>query len=207
MPSSTTRKTTAKKTTKKASGDPRKQSQAPASPATPIPTQDDPTAKYAADAWLSGGIGGMEDLQVPSGQLCLVRRPGLEGLIKAGVLRNIDSLSALVGEKHIKKAKKGAPQKVNVESVMKDPKALDEILHTVDKVICHCVVKPEVHMTPNDVTSRKQGVVYADMIDINDKMFIFNFVVGGTRDLESFRGGLDESLGGLEAGEGVPQEA
>lgn len=184
---------TTKKTTKKT--------------AAPIPTKDDPTSKYAPDAWLSGGVGGMEDLQVPSGQMCLVRRPGLEGLIKAGVLRNVDSLSALVGEKHIKKVKKGQSQKVNVESVMKDPQALDEILHTVDKVVCHCVVKPEVHMTPNDVTRRKDGVVYADMVDLQDKMFIFNFVVGGTRDLESFRRGLDESVGGLETGEGVPPEA
>lgn len=206
MPSATTKKKTTKKTT---SGDPRKRAQqeAPASPATPIPTADDPTSKYAPDAWLSGGIGGMEDLVVPSGQTCLVRRPGLEGLIKAGVLRNVDSLSAIVGEKHIKKAKKGSDQKVNVDSVMKDPKALEEILHTVDKVVCHCVVKPEVFMAPNDVTLRKRGVVYTDMVDINDKMHIFNFVVGGTRDLESFRSGLDDALGGVETGEGVPDEA
>lgn len=190
---------TTKKTTKKSSAQ-----QAPASPATPIPTQDDPTGKYAADAWLSGGIGGMEDLTVPSGQTCLVRRPGLEGLIKAGVLRNIDSLSAIVGEEHIKKTKKGKPSQVNVDSVMKDPKALEDILHTVDKVVCHCVVKPEVFMTPNDITRRKQGVVYADMIDIMDKMHIFNFVVGGTRDLESFREGLDGSVGGVDALEDVP---
>lgn len=196
MPSSSpTKKTAAKKTTRKAAAPSR-------STATPIPTED-PNSKYAADAWLSGGIGGMEDLTVPSGQTCLVRRPGLEGLIKAGVLHNVDSLTAIVDQKHIKKAKKGQAQKVNVDSILKDPKALENLLHTVDKVICHVVVKPEVHMTPNDVTLRKPGVVYADMIDINDKMHIFNFVVGGTRDVESFRRGLEESVGGLEAGEGV----
>lgn len=200
MPSNTNTRRTTKKA---AASEPR-----PASPATPIPTQDDATAKYAPDAWLSGGIGGMEDLTAPSGQLCLVRRPGLEGLIKAGVLRNIDSLTAIVNEKHIKKTKKGQKSgSINVESVMKDPKALEDIMRTVDKVICHCVVKPEVHPTPDDVTRRKPGVVYADMVDITDKMHIFNFVVGGTRDLESFRSGLDSVVGGVEPGEGVPQEA
>lgn len=186
----------------------RRRTTRPATPATSIPTQpEDPSAKYAPDAWLSGGIGGMQDLTVPSGQLCLVRRPGLEGLIKAGVLRNVDSLSAIVDQKHIKKAKKGqGTGQVDVESIMKDPKALDEILHTVDKVICHCVVKPEVHMTPNDVTRRKDGVVYADMIDLTDKMYVFNYVMGGTRDLESFRGGLDSVVGSLADGEGVPPE-
>ncbi len=176
-------------------------------PATPIPTKDDPTSKYAPDAWLSGGVGGMEDLEVPSGQVCLVRRPGLEGLIKAGVLHNIDSLSAIVGNEHVKKTKKGSQNEINVNTLLKDPKALEEILYTVDKVICHCVVKPEVHVTPNDVTSRKDGVVYADMIDIQDKMYIFNFVVGGTRDLETFREGSLGAVAGLETGEGVPDEA
>ena len=174
--------------------------------ATPIPTPADPDSKYAPDAWLSGGLGGMEDLEVPSGQVCLVRRPGLEGLIKAGVLRNVDSLSAIVSAKHVKKTTKGQDSDINVSSILEDPEALDSILHTVDKVVCYCVVKPEVHMSPADVTLRQPGVVYADMIDINDKMFLFNFVVGGTRDLESFRGGLDVVVGGVETLEGVPDE-
>jgi hypothetical protein len=186
MPSSTSR------TTKKAST------------ATTIPTPQPPEAKYAPDAWLHGGSGAQEDLVVPSGQTCLVKRPGLEGLIRAGVLREVDSLSAIVSSKHIKKSKKGQPDKVDAQSILKDPAALDEIMHTVDKVVCHCVVLPQVHMTPDDATRREPGVVYADMVGLEDKMFIFNFVVGGTRDLESFRGGLDVAVGGLEAGEGVP---
>lgn len=188
MPSSTSR------TTKKA-----------ALPATPIPTVDPADDKYAPNTWLSGGVGSMEDLTVPSGQVCLVRRPGLEGLIKAGVLRNVDTLSAVVNEKHLKKTKKGAASGgVDVDSIMRDPQALETIMHTVDKAVCFCVVKPEIHMAPNDITSRQLGVVYTDMVDIEDKMFIFNFVVGGTRDLESFRGGLDSVVGGVAAGEGVP---
>ena len=51
------------------------------------------------------------------------------------------------------------------------------------------------------------GVVYADMVDLVDKMAIFNYAVGGTRDLESFREGLDAAMGGLEVGEGVRETA
>ena len=183
-------------------------------PATPIPVADpDPTGKYAPDAWLSGGIGGMEDLTVPSGQVCLVRRPGLEGLMKAGVLNRMDSLSGIVSEKHIKRVKgkgskaAGDQEEIDALSLMNDPKAMDEVIEVVDKVVCHVVVKPEVHRTPNDVTLRKPGIVYADMVDIIDKMFIFNFVVGGTRDIATFRGGLDSVVGGLEDLEGVPAAA
>jgi hypothetical protein len=50
------------------------------------------------------------------------------------------------------------------------------------------------------------GVVYADMVDLVDKLHIFNFVVGGTRDIERFRGGLDELVGSLEAGEDVQDD-
>jgi hypothetical protein len=171
---------------------------------TPIPTQEDPGSKYAPNAWMSGGVGSMEELEVPSGQLCLVRRPGVQGLIKAGVLHKMDSLSSIVNEKHIKRVK--GKTEVDVQKLMKDPKSIDEILHIVDKVVCHCVVKPEIFRAPNDATLRQPGVVYTDMIDITDKMFIFNYVVGGTRDLETFRREFDQSVGGVESSESVSED-
>lgn len=175
--------------------------------AEPIPVPEDPNSKYAPNTWLAGGVGQMEDLTVPSGQLCLVRRPGLQGLMKAGVLHNMDSLSQVVNEKHLKRVNGKSTDEIDMTSIMSDAKSLDDVMHVMDKVICHCVVKPEIHMTPNDITRRKPNVVYADMVDLMDKVFIFNFVVGGTRDLETFRGGLNESVGSVEAVEDVPDEA
>lgn len=172
----------------------------------PIPQpQEDPTSKYAPNAWLSGGVGGLEDVTVPSGQTCLVRRPGMEGLMKAGVLHNVDSLSQVVNEKHLKRVAGKAEEApdIDMSSLMKDDEGMAEVLNVVDKVICYVVVKPEVHRTPDDSTRRQPGVVYADMIDLVDKMALFNFAVGGTREMESFRGGLLDVVGGLEAGEGV----
>lgn len=197
MPS-TPRKTTTRRTDR----------ERPINTAQPVSNQEPVDSKYAPNTWLSAGTAGApEDLTVPSGQTCLIRRPGLEGLLKAGVLRNLDTLSALVDQKHLKKTQKGAPSRVNVKSLMQDPEALSDIMHAVDKVVCYCVLKPEVHRTPDDQTRRQPGLVYADMISIEDKMFIFNYVVGGTRDLERFRTELSESVGGLEAVEGVPGEA
>lgn len=198
MPPSTPqdRKTSTKKT---ASSRPRRTTtrQPQPEPEKPQPVGE----KYAASTW--GTIGGMEDLEVPSGQLCLVKRPGVQGLIQAGVLHKIDSLTALVQSKHINRVQPGAGgasvEGINVASLMEDPKALDDIMHTVDRVVCHVVVQPPVYMTPNDVTNRKPGVIYADMVDLIDKMFIFNYVVGGSSDLETFRSGLDVAVGGVEA--------
>jgi hypothetical protein len=184
---------------------PRKTTKMPT--AQQVSAPEPPDSKYAPNTWLSSGSGGLEDLTVPSGQICLVRRPGLEGLLKAGVLKNLDTLSAIVDQKHLKKTAKGKSPKINVQTLLGDEEALADIMRAVDKVLVFCVVKPEIHLTPDDETRRQPGQVYADMVGIEDKMFIFNYVVGGTRDLETFRAGLDESLGGVETLKGVPDEA
>lgn len=205
MPTSTRKTPQDRKPAKKA---PARKKTPPAPQPQPIPQpQEDPTSKYAPNTWLAGGIGDMEDLTVPSGQTCLVRRPGMEGLMKSGVLHNVDSLSQIVSEKHLKRVNGKKTDEIDMSSLMEDQEGLAEVLNVVDKVICHVVVKPEVHRTPDDVTRRQRGVVYADMIDLTDKMFIFNFAVGGTRDLESFRGGLGQVVGGLESGEVVHDPA
>jgi hypothetical protein len=165
------------------------------------------------------------DLECPSGQLCLVRRPGVEGLLAAGVLRDIDSLTAIVGEAHLdrvhpeRKAKgkqpsdhkaKEKPAKTQDEAIselLEDPDKLANVMHTIDRVICHVVVKPEVEMTPNDPTRRKDKVIYADMVELEDKMFIFNFAVGGSGDLESFREEFDSAVGSLATQQDSADEA
>lgn len=149
--------------------------------------------KYLATTW--GGEG--EDLTMPSGQLALVRRPGAQNLVAAGIIHSMDSLTA-IAEGLIEKAE-GGKQKVDAAAVMKNPEKIVEMLHVIDKVVCHVVIKPTVTMTPNDRTARKEGVIYADMIDLEDKMFIFNYAVGGTRDVERFRLESSELVGDVGA--------
>lgn len=188
MPPSTTR-----------SGNPSKRAAA----AAKQQEQYDPTSKYAPTSWGNGGSGGVEELTVPSGQMCLCRRAGVEGLIKAGVLKNIDSLSAIVNEKHLKRVN----GEIQLDMKSLDEAAFDTITDTVDKIVCFAVVQPPIKRVPDDVTLREPRVIYADMVDLVDKMFIFNFVVGGTRDLESFRNQFNELLGDVESGSRLPGEA
>ena len=74
-------------------------------------------------------------------------------------------------------------------------------MHVLDRITTSCVVQPEIKMTPNDPTSRVAGVVYADQVEMEDKLFLFQFVVGGTRDLERFRKESDDALGSLSVSE------
>lgn len=204
MPTTNNPKQPQDKKTKKAPA----KKKAPAPRLAPEPVKPDADGKYAATTWGSDStLGGLRDLEVPSGQVCLVKRPGVEGLLTAGVLENMDVLTSLVGEKVAKKAKKSAgaakQAEVSVEEIFKDPEKAEAVLHTVNRVLCEVVIKPPIFMAPNDVTRRKSGVIYTDMVDLNDKMFIFQYVVGGSADLESFRDELSEAMGSLDPESGV----
>lgn len=149
--------------------------------------------KYAPTTW---GGEAFEDLQVPSGQMCQVRRPGVQGLMNAGVLNSVDSLLGIVQNELIPQAE--GKRKIDAKALLDNPEALAEIVHVADRIVTYVVMQPEIHMTPSDITNREAGLIYADMIDLEDKMFIMNFAVGGTRDLEQFRKESQEALGDLD---------
>jgi len=189
--------------------------------ARPSAAQEDGAEQYAATAWGGGSSSIGEDLVVPSGQRCLVRKPGVETLIKAGVLHSVDGLTNLVDElvdraenrgpkkpsDHQKKNAKTETTPVDIKSIITDPNKFAQMTHLIDRVVCFTVLKPEVHMTPNDVTSRKNGVIYADMIDFEDKTFIFNYAVGGSADIAQFRKESRELVGDLSDGLEDEEEA
>jgi hypothetical protein len=166
----------------------------------PTPVEAPVDSKYAPTTW-GGGGNVPHDLTVPSGQICLVRRPGLDALMAEGLLGDLDSLTQIVNSAHIERV--NGKDTVNAQSMLKDVKSIENVIHLVNKVVCATVVQPPVFMPPNDVTLRKNGVIYADSVDINDKMFIFQYVLGGTADLERFRQQSQDAMGGVEALEGV----
>lgn len=169
-----------------------------------VRAQAEADEKYQPRVWGSGSSSAYRDLECPSGQVALVRRPGVEALLKAGVLHDVDTLTQLVREQHIEPSTTGKTTKSLAESrkeiseLLQDPSKLDNVLHTMDRILCYAVVKPEVLMTPDDVTRRQPGAVYADMVSLEDKVFIMNYAVGGSADLERFRREFDESVGRLD---------
>jgi len=154
---------------------------------------------YAPTAW--GQTGGLEDVVCPSGQRALVRRPGIQGLILAGALEEMDSLSAVVDQKHIKRVK--GQEEIDVESLVKDPKEIMRVINIADRIVLHCVVKPVLHSVPENDEDREPGVIYVDMVDLDDRLFLMNYAVGGTRDAERFRDERDATVGSLGDGSEV----
>lgn len=169
---------------------------------------------YAPTAW--GAKSAFLDLTVPSGQVCQVRQPGVENLLAAGVLENADTLMSIVNQK-VDKAKGKAPKKPTVDTakIMDDPKKVVSVFALIDRVVEYMVVQPAIKRpvvrTPKDDApgefnerpmlpeERNQATIYTDSIDLGDRMFIFQYAIGGGDDIESFREKFSEGLGSLAA--------
>lgn len=139
------------------------------------------------------------DLKVPSGNTARCRRPGLQTFIKIGIIPN--SLLAIV-TKNIDAAKKGSDPEDSVDGLvtgmMEDPAQLAQMLQLVDDITIFCVIEPQVQKVPDDPMQRTDDALYVDQIDLNDKMFIFQWAVGGTSNLDEFLGESQQALGNLQ---------
>ena len=198
----------ASKTSTTRSGDPRKKAAAKAAVAQPAVLE--PTS---ADAWVSKTVGGDdEDIRLPSGNVARVRRVGPEAFLTQDLMP--DTITPIV-EKAIKSKKGLRPQQQ--ADMVRDPKQLGAMMEMLDRTLVYAVVEPRVVMPPTCIFDYRESdgesdpicgklnnaehpddhdfvegerdpdLLYADKVDLDDKMFILNFVAGGSRDLERFR--------------------
>lgn len=186
------------------SGDPRKAE--PNGAAAPTPA---PTTATAASAWVSHvPDDSVEVLALPSGNAARVRHIKPEAFLEQGLIP--DPITAIV-DKAIK-SKKGLRPQQKVD-MSKDPEQLGAMLEMMDRTVVFAVVEPTVVMPPECVVChnanlarnkqhsdkgrddfhefvpepREEGVLYVDRVDMDDKAFIMQWTMGGTRDLERFR--------------------
>lgn len=156
--------------------------------ATPRKPQDSPSAGKAPSSvqqWKKAAQG--VPLEVPSGNTALVRNVGMQVFLQKGLVPN--SLMPIV-----RKAMSGKDPDIKLNDITEDQ--LQDMLALFDAVVVHCVVQPEVQPVPADGEERADDVLYVDEVDFDDKQFIFQWVVGGTRDLEKFR---EEQAASLES--------
>lgn len=130
-------------------------------------------------------------IQVPSGNVCLMRKVGLQVFMKQGIIPN--SLMPIV-QKAISQGK--PPSNKDLEALSSNESLMDDMMELMDEVTLFCVIEPRVERVPRDDQGaiipigddrRSDNLLYVDEVDIEDKMFIFNVAVGGTSDLERFR--------------------
>lgn len=136
-----------------------------------------------ARAWKKGG----EDLELPSGNVCLARRVGLQSFLKRGMIPN--SLLPII-ENSLKQGKPVQPDNP-MAGVKLDLESINSILDLQDEVTLSAVIEPKVARIPVegdlDYHERDPDKLYIDDVDQEDKAYIFSWAVGGVSDLEQFR--------------------
>jgi hypothetical protein len=146
------------------------------------------------------------ELELPSGEVCMVKRPGLPQLIAENVLP--DMLTP-IANKAIEKGQSGmgvseAESQEMMANLMKQENGLESMLDSFSRITAHCVIEPTVVFHKRKVddakweaipeNERDEDILYTDDVDLEDQMFIFQFVVGGSKDLTEFRRKLGEPV-------------
>lgn len=172
-----------------------------------------PSSEFSPNAvWASATpVGVEEELTTPSGQTCRAKRMSIEMMIAEGLLAEADSLTALVS-KHTRKIKgakgKADGSEVNTQSLMRDGAAVSQVIGLVDKLLPRILVSPMVllHYSEQTVGSTKvtkmlspedrieivkehpgKTVVFTDQVGLEDKMWLFDWSVGGLGSMSLFR--------------------
>lgn len=154
---------------------------------------------YAPTVWgQQAEQGFLVDLELPSGQVILAQRPGPEGLMAAGLLDDLDMLATVL-PKVLGGGSKA--KEFDATQIMKNPKMMADAIRLMNRVICHVVIKPELTPEPDDPTQKIKGKIYPSSVGQDDKSFIFNWAVGGTRNLTQFRQQLEESVASVDTGD------
>lgn len=171
--STTTKKTAAKKApAKKAasrSGNPAKRAEAAAASSA---------AEFKKRA--AGRV-----LPLPSGLAVTAKRVDLQAFIGHGTVPN--PLMEVVSEALEKGNKMDPSAMVEDETGKVDIEQVREMYEMVNTVVVASVVNPKVHPVPEDMDERDDDLLYVDEVEDEDKMFIFQWAIGGTDDIASFR--------------------
>lgn len=143
-------------------------------------------------------------MELPSGAVMRLKNPGgmaifvEENLIPNSLMVVVQE--ALEGGKEPDMTQFVGPEGINQEN-------MESMMQLVDACLIKCAVEPEVHPKPAKESLRKDDLLYVDEVDDNDKMFVFQWVTGGTADLEQFRQEFAAELATLQGSTPVARPA
>ncbi len=193
-------------------------------PKKPKQPKSKPTQVSAASAFKKASSVS-ELVQLPTGNVVRIRRIPIADLLTEGIIP--DTLTSIVESKIRPESKKVAKKPTNeeVRELMRDPNKVKDLFDVFDRVSAKVVIEPEfvyhrrqVKDAEGDLIQpeewenipaedRNEDLVYTDEVDFGDKSFIFQYSVGGTADLERFRGQTGTALGTLADGQDLPLQA
>jgi len=197
-----------------ASGDPRKRTGTKKSPSGMGRARPKPTAVTSASEWLEEAEGQL--LELPSGKVVRVIMPGMQAFLKADIIPNelMPIVMAAIDEQKPMSSEDAA-------KLAEDPEMLFKMAEAFDKIFVYCVIEPRFELPPDEddvkvwnerhpdeqvrgpAELRVDGTLYSDRVHMDDKSFVFNVAVGGTRDLEQFRAESATQMEAIQARSGL----
>lgn len=135
-------------------------------------------------------------LELPSGKTVKVtEHPSMRIFMKVGIIPN--SLVGIV-QKAIDQG-----EQPDMSGFVTDNSRIEEMFDMMDNIVRFVVLEPKFQPNPVEGEERDESVLYIDEMEQNDKLFIFQWATGGTRDLERFRQQSDVGVGAIPGGEDV----
>lgn len=175
--------------------------------------EDSPLAPTTAAAWQGKIEVEGTDLALPSGNVARVKQISPQAFIVSGLIP--DPLTGII--RSAINSKQGLPPS-KLAKMSDDPEMLVSAMEMFDRVLVYVVISPTCEMPPpcedckeyynNGKHDGAEGhsylegprdpdVLYADTVDMDDKLFIFQWCMGGTRDTEKFREELQATMGSV----------
>lgn len=216
-------KSTAKTSTRKKTGN--------SAPDNDLALRGQAAQRTSAKDWLLSRRG--TPIEVPSGNVALLRRPGPEMFFKAGMIP--DALTGIANE--AVRDKQGLrPEKF--KDLATDTDMLPQMMLLIDSAAVEATVEPPLRHNPSCIAplpgspdvvceapesdrihadekskdyhrfiegeripedQRDPEFLYCSEVDFADKVFIFQYAVGGSADLARFREEYTELVDGLQA--------
>jgi hypothetical protein len=182
----------------------------------PSNAQDFKKSKLAptpVNQWKKGAGARAVDVELPSGHVAKLRQipmpqlladgifpDSLQGYIRKAIGQETEAKPAAPTDHKPKKSKKSQGDLISKDEMaelMSDPAKLSDMFSVFDKVTLLAVVEPKVEPVPQNEEDRSDDLLYVDEVDIEDKTFIFQFCVGGSKDLDRFRTESASAMGGV----------
>lgn len=148
-------------------------------------------------------------LPLPTGLTIRARRPDVVQMLKQGSVINplLEVVTGLVDkgkEVTVNSLFGGEDEGIDLEKVK-------DMYEMVDGIVCAVFIEPKCHPEPAEGEDRSDDLLYVDEVEAEDKMFLFQWVLGGTDDLAQFRqqaradlATLAEVQGGADSTESAP---
>jgi hypothetical protein len=224
------KKPTAKKAAAKKAAPVKKAAKKSGNPRARASGRVTPKVVTSASNWAGKDAKLPHPLELPSGNVCLVQRVGMESFLTGGTIPNsllpmitesLERAKSRAGSK--KKAMSQAEESEMMKLLATDPEKIADMVRLMDAITVGVVIEPAVRLgtyteedrrTDPDIlpadadpelegprvgdkipfSDRSNDILYADLVDDQDKQFIFNYVVGGSADIERFRAEAAERM-------------